>query len=57
MKTNEFLVLKIKIENQVLLDKNNSAWGKLWQYVMHTSESKIFLKIVRYIRRNKDRIN
>ena len=48
---------KIKIEVPVLQEKNSSAWGKLWQYVTHASESKIFLKIIRYIRKNKDRIN
>ena len=30
--------------------------GKLWQYVFHAYESKIFYKIMKYIRANKDRI-
>jgi len=47
---------KIKIEKPVHNNEYNSPWGKLWQYMMHTSESKICLKIVRYIRKNKNRI-
>jgi len=47
---------KIKIEKPVHNNKYESAWGKLWQYMMHTSESKICLKIIKYIRKNKDRI-
>ena len=47
---------KIKIEKPVQNNKYESAWGKLWQYMMHTSESKICLKIIKYIRKNKDRI-
>ena len=30
--------------------------GKLWQYVHHSSESKIFLNIIRYIRKHINRI-
>ena len=48
---------KIKIENPVHENSGGSAWGKLWQYSMHSSESKIFLKIIKYIRKNKNRIN
>ena len=52
---NKFIISdKIKIENQV--SNNNSVWGKLWQYMMHASESKICLKMVKYIRKNKNRI-
>jgi hypothetical protein len=32
------------------------SWGKLWQYMGHSLESKIFLKIIKYIRKYKDRI-
>jgi hypothetical protein len=45
---------KIKIKTPV--ENNEGSWGKLWQYVNHSSESKIFLQIIKYIRRNKDRI-
>jgi hypothetical protein len=34
----------------------NYVGGKLWQYISHTMESNIFLKIIKYIRKNKDRI-
>jgi hypothetical protein len=47
---------KIKIENPVHNNKYESAWGKLWQYMMHSSESNICLRIVKYIRKNKNRI-
>jgi len=46
----------IKIEKPVHNSKNESAWGKLWQYVSHTSESQIVLEIIKYIRKYKDRI-
>ena len=46
---------KIKIEKPVRKSKS-SSWGKLWQYVSHASESKIFLKITKFIRKNSDRI-
>jgi len=35
---------------------NFSAWGKYWQYIPHAAESKIVFKIIKYIRKNKDRI-
>ena len=55
IKQNKFIKSdKIKIEKPV--SNNNSVWGKLWQHMMHTSESKICLKIVKYIRKNKKRI-
>ncbi len=47
----------IKIEKQVHPNIEGSAWGKLWQYSMHSSESKIFLQIIKYIRKNRNRIN
>ena len=44
----------IKLENPV--QNNNYVGGKLWQYMNHAMESKLFLKIIKYIRKNKDRI-
>jgi hypothetical protein len=44
----------IKLENPV--QNNNYVGGKLWQYINHAMESKLFLKIIKYIRKNKDRI-
>jgi hypothetical protein len=44
----------IKIEEPIQND--NYVGGKLWQYVPHSMESKIFLKIIKYIRKYKDRI-
>jgi hypothetical protein len=45
---------KIKLEQPIQND--NYVGGKLWQYIGHSMESKIFLKIIKYIRQNKDRI-
>jgi len=47
---------KIKIEKPIEGGEQKTCWGKLWQYVHHAMESKIFLKIIKYIRKNKDRI-
>jgi len=47
----------IKKENPVEGGDDKTPWGKLWQYMNHSTESKIFLKIIKYIRKNKDRIN
>jgi len=44
----------IKIEEPI--QNENYVGGKLWQYISHTMESNIFLKIIKYIRKNKDRI-
>jgi hypothetical protein len=44
----------IKIEEPI--QNNNYVGGKLWQYISHTMESELFLKIIKYIRKNKDRI-
>ncbi len=44
----------IKIEEPIQND--NYIGGKLWQYINHAMESNIFLKIIKYIRKNKDRI-
>ena len=52
IKTDKFIKTNgIKIENISYNNKYNSAWGKLWQYMMHTSESKICLAIVIYIKK------
>jgi hypothetical protein len=39
-----------------MVQNNNYVGGKLWQYMNHAMESKIFLEIIKYIRKNKDRI-
>lgn len=44
----------IKLEEPI--QHNNYVGGKLWQYINHTMESNIFLKIIKYIRKHKDRI-
>jgi hypothetical protein len=44
----------IKLEKPI--QNNNYVGGKLWQYINHTMESNIFLKIIKYIRKHKDRI-
>jgi hypothetical protein len=46
----------IKIERPIDGLKIAPSWGCLWQYVGHTSESKIFYKIIKYIRKHIDRI-
>jgi hypothetical protein len=55
IKDNKFIKYDgIKIEEPIQND--NYVGGKLWQYINHAMESKIFLKIIKYIRKNKDRI-
>jgi hypothetical protein len=55
MKDNKYIKYEgIKLENP--LQNNNYVGGKLWQYMNHAMESKLFLKIIKYIRKNKDRI-
>ena len=44
----------IKIEEPI--QNGNSVFGKLWQYCGHATDSKIFLEIIKYIRKHKDRI-
>ena len=44
------------IKYETSIQNQNYVGGKLWQYVNHTTESDIFLKIIKYIRKNKDRI-
>ena len=44
----------IKIEKP--LQNGNYVGGKLWQYCGHATESNIFLKIIKYIRKYKDKI-
>ena len=56
-KLNKFIQFdKIKIEDTTEGELNKPAWGKLWQYTNHSTESIIFLKIIKYIRKNRDRI-
>ena len=48
---------KIKIEKPIHNDSTNPAFGKLFQYVGHTMESKIYLQIIKYIQKHLHRIN
>lgn len=43
-----------KIEEPI--QNENYIGGKLWQYVNHATESNIFLKLIKYIRKHKNRI-
>jgi hypothetical protein len=55
IKDNKFINYKgIKLAEPI--QNNNYIGGKLWQYVNHAMESNIFLKIIKYIRKHKDRI-
>ena len=55
IKDNKYIDHKgIKIEEPIQND--NYVGGKLWQYCGHAMESNIFLKIIKYIRKHKDRI-
>lgn len=55
IKDNKFINYKgIKLEEPI--QNNNYVGGKLWQYINHAMESNIFLKIIKYIRKHKDRI-
>ena len=55
IKDNKYIDHKgIKIEEPIQYD--NYVGGKLWQYCGHAMESNIFLKIIKYIRKYKDRI-
>jgi len=57
-KTNSYIKSnKLKIEKQSFINKNQPAYGKLWQYIHHSMESKIFIKIIRYIQKHSNRIN
>ncbi len=38
------------------IQNNNFVGGKLWQYCYHAMESNIFLKIIKYIRKHKNRL-
>jgi hypothetical protein len=44
------------IKYELPIQNQNYVGGKLLQYVNHTTESDIFLKIIKYIRKHKDRI-
>jgi len=55
IKYNKFIKYDgIKIEEPI--QNENYVGGKLWQYINHAMESEIFLKIIKYIKKNKDRI-
>jgi len=47
--------IKLEIESQKTTSE--PAWGELWQYCNHSLESKIFLEIIKFIRKNKKRIS
>jgi len=48
---------KIKIEDKIDGgDDGKTYFGHLWQYMAHACESEIFLQIIKYIRKHKDRI-
>jgi len=54
-KDKKFIKFKgIKYEKAIKND--NYIGGKLWQYITHAMESNIFIKIIKYIRKYKDRI-
>jgi len=55
IKDNKYIKYKgIKLEEPI--QNNNYVGGKLWQYISHAMDSNIFLKIIKYIRKHKDRI-
>jgi hypothetical protein len=55
IKDNKYIKYEgIKIEEPIQND--NYVGGKLWQYSGHAMESDLFIKIIKYIRKNKDRI-
>jgi len=37
-------------------DVDKPTWNILWQYMNHTNESKILLKIIKYIRKHRNGI-
>src|SRR5579872_2251669 len=47
---------ELHIEKEIIAEEGYVG-GKLWQYIYHSMESKIFVKIIKYIRKHKDRIN
>ena len=46
----------IKIEREIQKDNTKQIWGKLWQYCSHTYQSKMFVNIIKFIRKHKQRI-
>lgn len=55
IKDNKYVNYKeIKLEEPI--ENNNYIGGKLWQYINHAMESNIFVEIIKYIRKHKDRI-
>lgn len=47
----------LHIESVISDATNGYVGGKLWQYIYHSMESKIFVKIIKYIRKHKNRVN
>ncbi len=45
-----------KKEQPINMGEDSPSWGAYWQYVGHSMESEIVLKIFRYIRKNDNRI-
>ena len=57
VKTNKFKKYQgIKYEHPMFTDDTKPPWGTLWQYCFHTNESPIYVKIIKYIRKHKNRI-
>lgn len=55
IKDNKYIKYKgIKIEEPI--QNKNYVGGKLWQYIHHAMDSNIFLEIIKYIRKHKNRI-
>ena len=56
---NKFIYYK-GLKRETPIDSNNidtqNPWGVCWQYIHHAMESKIFIKITKYIRKNRNRI-
>lgn len=46
----------IKYEKPIFTNTLEPPWGKLWQYCFHAMESPIFVKIIKYIKKNRKRI-
>lgn len=54
---NRFIELKgFKKEIPIEGGLNRNQWGCYWQYMGHSVESKVFLRIIRFIRKNRKRI-
>jgi erythromycin esterase-like protein len=51
-----FFESKFKKEEPVKGNTTSSPWGVYWQYVHHSTESTIVMKIFKFVRKNKNRI-